>query len=355
MQPSIPVSASPDIDATPLLDVRDLRISFRTERGLVRVVDGVSFAIASKEIVGMIGESGSGKTMTLMSLIGLIDDPNAVIEGSIRFKDRELVGMGKSALRAMRGNEISIVFQDPMTALTPVLKIGGQIEEQIRAHEPVSGRVARRRAVDLLAAVGIPDPAATAERYPHQLSGGMRQRVCIAMALSCRPSLLLADEPTTALDVTVQAQILDLIRHLRMEFGSSIIFVSHDLGVVAEVADRIMVMYGGTIVESGTTEDLFVRPLHPYSLGLKASIPPLSGVRPKRLWSIPGGSPSALTTPVPGCAFAPRCQHRFDACAERPRLSSAAAHLVACHLVAGHLTPGGWQAKDPARPLEGRP
>jgi peptide/nickel transport system ATP-binding protein len=332
MRPLTPVSALADADAAPLLDVRDLSISFRTERGLARVVDGVSFAIAPKEIVGLIGESGSGKTMILMSLIGLIDDPNAVIEGSIRFKGRELVGMGKSALRAMRGSEMSIVFQDPMTVLTPVLKIGGQIEEQIRAHERVGRKAARRRAIDLLAAVGIADPAATAERYPHQLSGGMRQRVCIAMALSCRPSLLLADEPTTALDVTVQAQILDLIRHLRMEFGSSIIFVSHDLGVVAEVADRIAVMYGGTIVESGTTEDLFVRPLHPYSRALKASIPPLSGVRPKRLWSIPGGPPSPLMTPVSGCVFAPRCQHRFDACGERPRLSGAAAHLAACHL-----------------------
>jgi peptide/nickel transport system ATP-binding protein len=335
MQPSIPVSALADMGAAPLLDVRDLSISFRTGRGLARVVDGISFAIAPKEIVGLIGESGSGKTMTLMSLIGLIDDPNVVIEGSIRFKGRELVGMKKSALRTMRGNDMSIVFQDPMTALTPVLRIGEQIEEQIRAHEPVGRKAAHRRAMDLLAAMGIADPAAVAERYPHQLSGGMRQRVCIAMALSCRPSLLLADEPTTALDVTVQAQILDLIRHLRMEFGSSIIFVSHDLGVVAEVADRIVVMYGGTIVESGTTEDLFVSPSHPYSQALKASILPLSGVRPKRLWSIPGGPPSPLMTAASGCAFAPRCQHRFDACSERPPLSGAGAHLVACHLVSG--------------------
>ncbi|HWA45220.1 MAG TPA: ABC transporter ATP-binding protein [Hypericibacter adhaerens] len=350
MQPSTLASASTDAGAGALLEVRDLSISFRTGRGLARVVDGVSFAIAPREIVGLIGESGSGKTMTLMSLIGLIDDPNVVIEGSIRFKGRELVGAGKPALRAMRGNEMSIVFQDPMTALTPVLKIGGQIEEQIRAHEPIGRKAARRRAIDLLAAVGIADPAAAAERYPHQLSGGMRQRVCIAMALSCRPSLLLADEPTTALDVTVQAQILDLIRHLRTEFGSSIIFVSHDLGVVAEVADRIVVMYGGTIVESGTTEELFVRPLHPYSRALKASIPPLSGERPKRLWSIPGAPPSPLLAPMPGCAFAPRCQHRFEACGARPRLSGVAAHLAACHLVAG-----GRQAVDGADMPEGRP
>jgi peptide/nickel transport system ATP-binding protein len=350
MQPSIPVSASADIDAAPLLEVRDLSVSFRTGRGLARVVDGVSFTIAPKEIVGLIGESGSGKTMTLMSLIGLIDDPNVVIEGSIRFKGRELVGMGKAALRAVRGNEISIVFQDPMTALTPVLKIGEQIEEQIRAHEAVGREAARRRATDLLAAMGIADPAAAAGRYPHQLSGGMRQRVCIAMALSCRPSLLLADEPTTALDVTVQAQILDLVRHLRTEFGSSIIFVSHDLGVVAEVADRIVVMYGGTVVESGTTEDLFVRPRHPYSQALKASILPLSGVRPKRLWSIPGGAPSPLMTPAPGCAFAPRCQHRFDACSKRPRLSGATAHLAACHLAAGWPLAAGEAAAPESHP-----
>ncbi len=316
---------------TPLLEVRDLRVSFRTPHGLARAVDGVSFSVAAREIVGVVGESGSGKTLSLMSVIGLINDPNAVVEGSIRYKGRELAGLPQRALRAVRGAEIAMIFQDPMTALTPVHTIGWQIAEQIRAHTRASARAARRRAIELLAAVGIPHPEAAVDRYPHQLSGGMRQRAVIAMALSCTPSLLIADEPTTALDVTVQAQILDLIRTLRRDFGSAVVLITHDMGVVAEVADRVIVMYAGRIVEHGSKRDLFKDAWHPYTWGLFGSIPPLDGPRPRRLNSIPGSPPPILDLP-PGCAFAPRCRFRFARCAERPPLSGAAGHEAACFL-----------------------
>jgi peptide/nickel transport system ATP-binding protein len=255
--------ALPSQDNPSLLEVRGLSVSFRTERGLVCAVDNISFRIGEREIVGVVGESGSGKTVSLMSVMGLINDPNAVIEGSIVFKGRELHGLSKRALRSIRGREIAMIFQDPMTALTPVYTIGWQICEQLRAHNKMSKRAARQRAVELLDAVGIAHPAVTIDRYPHQLSGGMRQRAFIAMALSCNPSLLIADEPTTALDVTVQAQILELIQRLRRDFGSSIILITHDLGVVAEVADRVMVMYAGRIVERGTTRQIFTQPWHP--------------------------------------------------------------------------------------------
>lgn len=315
----------------PLLEVRDLRVSFRTEQGIVRAVDGVSFSIGHGEIVGVVGESGSGKTISLLSVIGLISDPNATIEGSIRFKGQELIGLSQKEWRKIRGREIAIIFQDPMTALTPVYTIGWQIIEQIRIHNKVSKRDARERAIGMLRAVGIPNPEAQMDRYPHQLSGGMRQRAFIAMALSCNPSLLIADEPTTALDVTVQAQILELISRLREEFGSSIVMVTHDMGVVAEVADRVMVMYAGRIVEKGTKREIFTHALHPYSWGLFDSIPPLDGVRPERLKSIPGSPPSLLDLPA-GCAFAPRCRYRFEKCDERPTLTGAGDHQAACFL-----------------------
>jgi peptide/nickel transport system ATP-binding protein len=314
-----------------LLEVRDLRVSFRTERGLLRAVDGISFRVDTHEIVGVVGESGSGKTVSLMSVMGLIADPNAVIEGSILYKGTELVGLSRRALRSVRGSEIAMIFQDPMTALTPVYTIGWQIEEQIRAHRNVSHRQARRRAVELLGEVGIPDPESTVDRFPHELSGGMRQRAFIAMALSCDPSLLIADEPTTALDVTVQAQILELLKKLRRDFGSSIILVTHDLGVVADIADRVMVMYAGRIVERASKREAFALPWHPYTWGLHDSIPPLRGPRPHRLPSIPG-SPPSLTSLPPGCAFAPRCAYRFEKCAERPLLEGHDGHEVACHL-----------------------
>jgi peptide/nickel transport system ATP-binding protein len=313
-----------------MLRVRGLKVSFRTEQGLVRAVDDISFEVNEREIVGVVGESGSGKTISLLSVMGLINDPNAVIEGSIVYKGRELIGLSQRELRHVRGEEIAMIFQDPMTALTPVYTIGWQIAEQILTHTELSRRAARHRAVELLAAVGIANPELTVDRYPHQLSGGMRQRAVIAMALSCNPSLLIADEPTTALDVTVQAQILELIQRLRRDFGSSVVLITHNMGVVAEVADRVMVMYAGRIVERGSKRDLFKSPWHPYTWGLLDSIPPIEGARPRRLRSIAGSPPSLSSLPR-GCAFGPRCRFRFEQCSERPPLAGNT-HAAACFL-----------------------
>ncbi|MBI1170436.1 ATP-binding cassette domain-containing protein [bacterium] len=313
-----------------ILQVTDLRVSFRTEHGMVRVLDGVSFDVAEGEVLGIVGESGSGKTMTVLAVMGLITDPNAVIEGSIKFRGRELVGLRPREMRDLRGREIAMIFQDPMTALTPVYTIGWQIAEQILTHEKVSKKAAWDRAIALLAEVGIPRPEEAVHRYPHQLSGGMRQRAVIAMALTCNPALLVADEPTTALDVTVQAQILDLLRKLQATHGSAIVFITHDLGVMAELADRIMVMYAGRIVERAAREPLFADPQHPYTVALLNSIPPLEGARPHRLQTIAGAPPSLSNLPQ-GCAFGPRCPKRFAACAARPRLTLPP-HETACFL-----------------------
>jgi peptide/nickel transport system ATP-binding protein len=313
-----------------MLEVRDLRISFRTEQGRVRAIDGVSFDVAESEILGVVGESGSGKTISLLAVMGLINDPNAVIEGSIKLRGRELLGLKASEMRKLRGREIAMIFQDPMTAMTPVYTIGWQIAEQIMAHERIGKKAALARAVDLLAEVNIPNPREAIERYPHQLSGGMRQRAVIAMALSCNPALLIADEPTTALDVTVQAQILDLIRKLRRNHKSAVVFITHDMGVIAETADRVMVMYSGRIVERGTKAEILLDPRHPYTKALLDSIPPLEGEKPRRLKSIPGSPPSLLDLPK-GCSFGPRCPSRFDRCAEKPPLEGGA-HAAACFL-----------------------
>ena len=318
-------------ESGPILEVRDLAVSFRTERGLVRAVDGVSFTLGAREILSIVGESGSGKTLTVLSVMGLVRDPNAIVEGSIRFRGRELVGLPDREMRRVRGGAIAMIFQNPMTALTPVYSIGHQIAEQVRAHRSLSRRAAWARAVELIEAVGIPNPEGAAHRFPHELSGGMRQRGVIAMALSCDPALLLADEPTTALDVTVQAQILDLIRRLRADFGSSVILITHNMGVVAEIADRVAVMYAGRIVERAETRALFCEPRHPYTLGLLGSIPPLEGERPRRLPAIPGTPPSPFAIPE-GCPFAPRCRWRMAACAVRPPLIADAAHETACIL-----------------------
>ena len=315
----------------PLLAVRGLDASFRTETGRARVVEGVSFEVGRREIVSIVGESGSGKTVTSLAVMGLITDPNAEIAGSIKYAGRELLGLPAAALRRVRGKEIAMIFQDPMTALTPVYTIGWQIEEQIRAHGGVSRRAARARAVELLGEMGIPDPRSATDRYPHQLSGGMRQRAMIAMALSCNPPLLIADEPTTALDVTVQAQILRLLERLRSDFGSSIILITHDMGVVAEVADRVMVMYAGRIVERGRTADLFRAPGHPYTTGLLRSIPSMVGPKPRRLASIPGNPPS-LARMQPGCSFQPRCPARHARCSTRPPLFERGGQAIACWL-----------------------
>ncbi|TIM11142.1 ABC transporter ATP-binding protein [Mesorhizobium sp.] len=315
----------------PLLVVEGLTVSFRSDAGLVRAVAGVSFVVEQREIVGVVGESGSGKSQTLLAIMGLVDSPNAVVSGSIRFMGQELVGLNRRALDAIRGRQIAMIFQDPMSALTPVHTIGNQIGEQVRAHEKMSARAARARAVQLLDAVGIANPDRVVDGYPHQLSGGMRQRAVIAMALSCNPALLVADEPTTALDVTVQAQILELIGRLRDQFGSAVILVTHDLGVVAQVADRVMVMYGGRFVEEGRKGSVFRTPLHPYTWGLFGSIPPMDGERPARLAAIPGAPPSLSNLPK-GCAFGPRCAFRHDACIVQPPLVGGNGHRAACAL-----------------------
>ena len=313
-----------------ILQVSDLRVSFRTEQGMVRAIDGVSFEVNDGEVLGIVGESGSGKTLTVLAVMGLITDPNAVISGSIKYRGRELVGLRPQEMRKLRGREIAMIFQDPMTALTPVYTIGWQIAEQILAHQKVSRKQAWDRAIDLLAEVNIPKPEEAVHRYPHQLSGGMRQRAVIAMALTCNPALLVADEPTTALDVTVQAQILDLLRKLQKAHGSAIVFITHDLGVMAELADRIMVMYAGRIVERASRAQIFAEPRHPYTRALLDSIPPLDGPRPRRLRTISGTPPSLLDLPN-GCSFGPRCGQRFALCDAKPDLIGTA-QATACFL-----------------------
>ena len=314
---------------TPLLSVRDLRVSFRTAHGVVLAVDGLSFDLHAGEILGLVGESGSGKSVSMLSMLGLIDNPNALVQGSVRYRGQELIGLPARALTAVRGKEIAFVFQDPMTALTPVYSIGWQIVEQLQAHTDLSKVGAKVRAIELLEAVGMPAPTMQFDRFPHQLSGGMRQRAVIAMALSCNPAILVADEPTTALDVTVQAQILALIHKLRVDFGSAVVLITHDMGVVAETADRVMVMYAGRVVEGGTTSELFEDAHHPYTWGLLGSIPPLSGTRPRRLPAIPGMPPSLAQLPA-GCAFAPRCACSDTRCGQKPVLAGDNGHLAAC-------------------------
>jgi peptide/nickel transport system ATP-binding protein len=314
-----------------MLSVRNLKVSFRTERGLVQAIDGVSFDVAEGEILGVVGESGSGKTVSLLAVMGLITDPNAVITGSIQFRGRELIGLPHREMRKLRGKEIAMIFQDPMTALTPVYTIGWQIAEQVRAHSTLGAKAAEQRAIELLAEVNFPNPREAIHRYPHELSGGMRQRAVIAMALSCNPALLVADEPTTALDVTVQAQILDLVRKLQQTYKSAVVFITHDMGVIAEIADRVMVMYAGRIVERASKRDIFASPRHPYTRALLNSIPALEGVRPHRLTAIPGAPPALLNRP-PGCAFGPRCSHHFSDCAKTPELIGLD-HATACFKV----------------------
>ena len=319
--------------AEPLLEVRDLKVSFRTEDGIVRAVGGVSLTLAPGETLGIVGESGSGKSVTMMSVMRLITDPNARFEGEVRYKGRDLMELSQDQIKAVRGAGIAMIFQDPMTSLNPVYRVGWQIEEQIRAHMQLSKQAARARAIELLGAVGIPHPAQRVDDYPHQFSGGMRQRVMIAMALSCNPDILIADEPTTALDVTIQAQILGLIRKLMDDFGTAVVLITHDLGVVADLADRIAVMYAGRIIEQGTRRDIFYDARHPYTWGLLGSIARLDRPKPRRLTAIPGLPPSLLRLPK-GCAFADRCPHRFALCDEWPELLDKAddGHLDACHL-----------------------
>ena len=306
-----------------LLEVTDLRTYFSTDSGIARAVDGISFAVEEGETVGIVGESGCGKTVTSLSIMRLIPDPPGQIMtgSSIRLWNRELVGLSEGAMRAIRGNRIAMVFQEPMTSLNPVFTIGNQIQEALVLHRSLRRREARRVGIDLLREVGIPEPAGRFDEYPHQLSGGMRQRAMIAMALSCEPDLLIADEPTTALDVTIQAQILELLAHLRARRKMAVLLITHDLGVVAEVCDRVLVMYAGQIVESGTVEDIFNKPRHPYTEGLLASLPRLSADG-ARLHPIPGVVPDSAAWPD-GCRFSSRCSHAWDRCsAEAPPLFS---------------------------------
>jgi len=274
--------------ADPLLEIRNLRVSFRTDDGLVQAVDGVSATLHEGETLGIVGESGSGKSVTMMTVMRLIIDPNAQFEGEVIYKGTNLMELSQHQVRSIRGAGIGMIFQDPMTSLNPVYKVGWQIEEQIREHEKVSKQAARDRTIELLTAVGIPNARERVAAYPHQFSGGMRQRVMIAMAVSCNPDVLIADEPTTALDVTIQAQILNLIKKLREDFGTAVVLITHDMGVVADMADRIAVMYAGKIVEQGTQRELFYDPQHPYTWGLLGSIARLDRPRPRRLAAIPG-------------------------------------------------------------------
>jgi oligopeptide/dipeptide ABC transporter ATP-binding protein len=317
----------------PLLEVRDLKVSFRTEDGLVQAVDGVSLSLSPGETLGIVGESGSGKSVTMMSVMRLIIDPNARFEGEVLYKGRDLMKLNQDQIREVRGAGIAMIFQDPMTSLNPVYRVGWQIEEQIREHEKISRQAAHARAIELLAAVGIPQAADRVNDYPHQFSGGMRQRVMIAMAVSCNPDVLIADEPTTALDVTIQAQILNLIKELRKDFGTAVVLITHDMGVVADLADQIAVMYAGRIIEQGNRRDIFYDAQHPYTWGLLGSIARLDRPKPRRLSAIPGQPPSLLRLP-PGCAFSNRCAHRFALCDERPELLDKVGdgHLDACHL-----------------------
>jgi len=326
----------------PLLDIRGLQTSFHTRAGTVRAVDSVDLSVARGETVALVGESGSGKSVTAYSVLRLLPrGQGAITGGSIRFDGTELTTLPEAAMRALRGNRISMIFQEPLSALNPVLSIGWQIAEAIRLHRPAGRREAWARAVDLLAQVGIPSPAQRVHDHPHQLSGGMRQRAVIAIALACEPDLLIADEPTTALDVTTQAQILDLLRTLQAERGMGLLLITHDLGVVAEVADRAAVMYAGRVVEQAPVRTLFDAPSHPYTEGLLASLA-IEHLRPgTRLPEIAGTVPSLLHMP-PGCAFAPRCGRAQAACHElRPALSQPGPHRVACHfpLGAGRRTP----------------
>jgi len=317
----------------PLLEVKDLSVSFRTEAGLVRAVDRVSFSLFPGEMLGIVGESGSGKSVTVMSLLRLIRDPNAQFEGKAIYKGRDLMTLPRREMQKVCGAEIAMIFQDPMSSLNPVYRVGWQIAEQIRAHNRTSKSQARRRTVELLHAAGIPNAALRVDDYPHQFSGGMRQRVMIAMALSCNPTLVIADEPTTALDVTIQAQILALLRRLRDDFQSTVVLITHDMGVLADIADRMLVMYAGRIVEQGTKRMLFEDPQHPYTWGLIGATPRLDRPKPRRLAAIPGAPPSLINMPT-GCSFRPRCAYEFDRCREDPALTNKLGdgHLDACHL-----------------------
>ena len=315
-----------------LLSVKNLSTEFPVKKGIVKAVEDVSFDVDAGEILAIVGESGSGKSVTSLSVMGLLAEPGHVAGGSMEFEGKDLVHLSERECRALRGNDMAMIFQEPMTSLNPVYRVGKQIVEAIRTHENVSKKEARERAIDMLRKVGIPSPEKRIDDYPHQMSGGMRQRVMIAMALSCNPKLLIADEPTTALDVTIQAQILDLLRRLRDDTGMAVLLITHDLGVVSETADRVVVMYCGQVVEEAEVRTLFDHPMHPYTLGLLKSIPRLEDDDSKRLYMIKGMVPNPLEMP-PGCHFSDRCDSCMDICREKiPNLVDIDGHKVRCFL-----------------------
>jgi peptide/nickel transport system ATP-binding protein len=315
----------------PVLSVRDLRVEFVTRRGVLTAIDGVSFDIARGEVLGVVGESGAGKSVTGSAVIGLIDPPGRIAGGEIRLSGTRIDNLSPDEMRKVRGKRIGMIFQDPLTSLNPLYRVGEQLVETIRTHTHLSSSAACRRAIDLLAEVGIPAPERRIDGYPHEFSGGMRQRVVIALALCAEPELIIADEPTTALDVSVQAQIIALLKRLGRDHGTAIMLVTHDMGVIAETADRVAVMYAGRIAEIGPVREVVQNPLHPYAQGLMGAIPSLAS-ESDRLVQIPGSMPRLSAIP-PGCPFNPRCPHVFDRCRiERPEAIQRDVHRVACHL-----------------------
>ncbi|SEM56301.1 ABC transporter ATP-binding protein [Bradyrhizobium sp. OK095] len=315
----------------PVLSVRNLQVEFASRRGTLRAIDGVSFDIAKGEVLGVVGESGAGKSVTGLSVIGLIDPPGRISGGEIRLSGLRIDNLQPEEMRRVRGKRIGMIFQDPLTSLNPLYKIGDQIVETIRTHLNLSAQAARRRAIDLLAEVGIPAPEKRIDGYPHEFSGGMRQRVVIALAICAEPELIIADEPTTALDVSVQAQIISLIKRLGRDHGTAVMLVTHDMGVIAEASDRVAVMYAGRVAEIGPVQDVVRNPLHPYAKGLMGAIPTLAGEE-KRLVQIPGSMPRLSAIPR-GCSFNPRCASAFDRCrVDRPEPLPRGTQSVACHL-----------------------
>jgi oligopeptide/dipeptide ABC transporter ATP-binding protein len=328
-------AASPDGPAESILSVEDLTVSFPSEDGMVQAVRGVSYEVRAGEVLGIVGESGSGKSVTSMAVMGLLPR-SAKVAGSVRFRGQELIGLSETKLEKIRGDKIAMIFQDPLTSLNPVYTVGAQIAEAVLAHNDMSKARARERAVELLDVAGIPNPRRRADAHPHELSGGMRQRVVIAIAMANDPDVIIADEPTTALDVTVQAQVLDALSTARRETGAAMVLITHDLGVVAGQADRVLVMYAGKPVEVGTVDDIYYEPRMPYTLGLLGSLPRMDAAVPERLLPILGSPPSLISL-LPGCPFAPRCPVARETCErEEPHMLSTGlpGHQVACHYAA---------------------
>ena len=335
VDPSQDLKNQPVPEGSHLLEVDDLKMYFHTQDGVVKAVDGVSYTLDRGETLGVVGESGSGKSVTSLTIMGLIDMPPGRIEGGdVRYRGQSLLKMSEAQMQQIRGNDIAMIFQDPMTSLNPVYTIGRQLGEGLRLHRGYTKEQATARAIELLDLVGIPNPEQRVKDYPHQFSGGMRQRVMIAMALACDPDILIADEPTTALDVTIQAQIVELMKEMQQKNGNAIIMITHDLGVVADVADKIMVMYGGIICEQGTVREIFYQPKHPYTWGLLRSIPKMSDERMGKLIPITGTPPDMLRPPK-GCPFAPRCPHAMPVCRAylAPETVLSDTHRCACHLL----------------------